>query len=169
MTPQNPLDCLEIVATNYVWCDPAIAVDRTEGEAPHSEELVQYRRTRDLSVLPKREGVSPTLFVLKPIPARVLSGIYSPAISPATRNALCFLRSCHLVKLPDGQALEPSRYDTLGDGSGKIAKEDWIDKIADLFGYETVQEIGGVAFERARLPRAARGPFCFLGGSAPRL
>jgi hypothetical protein len=44
-----------------------------------------------------------------------------------------------------------------------------IDKIADLFGYETVQEIGGVAFERARLPRAARGPFCYLGGSAPRL
>ena len=38
-------------------------------------------------------------------------------------------------------------------------------EVADLFGAEVVQEMGALAISLSRLPRGARGPFGYWGGS----
>lgn len=162
---QNPLNSLEAIATNAIWSDPAICADQSDGESI-AEHVVKYRRTRDLKDLVLKEGHTPTLFVLKPIPAKALAGLLSASLGPTFRAALAFLYSCHLVKLPDGQLLEPSEYEAGANGL-KLAKDDWLEKIRDEFGYETVQEMGGVALQRAQLPARAKGPFTYRGGSGP--
>lgn len=155
----NPIGDLEAIATNSLWRDPAIPADC---------DLTKYRETRDLADISLRESPKPTLFVLSPIKASAIAGLSSPSISAQSRYAIAFLRSCHLVKLPDGRCLQPSAFEGLGP-QGRFAEESWIEEITAEFGYETVQEMGRVAYERAWLPRAARGPFTYRDGWALRL
>jgi len=47
-----------------------------------------------------------------------------------------------------------------------MAPDAWAQEIADRFGAEVVQEMGETILTHSRLPRGARGPFGFWGGSA---
>lgn len=150
---QNPLAPLDVLATNEMFRDPALA-DLSEAE------LAEYRATRDLDAIRARlpESPKPTVFVVKRLPPVSTAGM--EGMSRSFRELLAFLQACHCVVLPDGAPLEPDRK-KMSKAAGGVSQADdeWFNRIAARFGVETCYEIGRVAFEWARLPESAKGPF----------
>jgi hypothetical protein len=153
-----------VVATNNMFFDPAIDMDDPEGEGPSAEErLAEYRKTRDLSLIVKRPGEEFTRFVCKPMVAAFERNALR-ALHDGMRLGGAVLACCHLVKLPDGSELRPtSKLKPLSFGMQAPDEKEWIDTLTRRFGSDTIEEIGAVIIQRARLPEGARGPFPFAG------
>lgn len=172
MTTGTILGPLRVVACNGTYQDPALDVDRFTAEMAS-----QYIRTADPSVLPMREGVKPQVFTLARLPATYLASLSALATLEKRRIAalLGALRSVGVdgeppvieVLPPNPKPPEGSRWvGAVVDGC-LVAPPEIVQEIADLYGYETVMQLGHWALEHARLPRAARGPFSWWGGAAP--
>ena len=162
----NPLAPLLVLATNTVYCDPAI--DTSEHEASDvptaAERMEAYRRERDVAKLILRDDPKPTYFVCKPIGASACAKHLDHL--PQLRAFLnAFVFGCHEIRLASGEVVKPAKLSGDRDGVTAPEKENaWIDEVARRFGLETIYEIGSVIYSRARLPEEARGPFYYPGG-----
>ena len=155
----DPIAPLDVYATNAADCDPAID-DADAADGPSAEDrLDAYRKTRDPAALVLRAGASPTRFVVRGMSAMFVQSVLA-SLPAQPRNALAFACACHEVVLPDGAVLKPRSLKAAAHGA-RCSEDEWLDVIAQRFGVATVDEIGRVAYERARLPRDARGPFSF--------
>jgi len=148
----------EVLATNDAWTDPAIDGD-ADGPEAGTQRLAEYRRTRDVAVLRLRDGVTPTLFVVKPLGATYIASVVDTFSGDTFRHVMSFMASCHEIRRADGSRLEPAGKLAKSVKGTMVGNDEWIDTVAAEFGLLTVYEIGSVAYQRARLPRAARGPF----------
>lgn len=163
---QNPLAPIEVLATNAMFCDPAIdQTDADESELPPAAERIeQYRKTRLLSALVFVPDVKPTLFVCKLLSASTAAKLLD---GMATQRAWlsAFVLGCHEIRLPDGTTMRPAKMTAGANGTSAPADENrWIDEVSRKFGLETVYEVGSVIYERARLPEGAQGPFFYRAG-----
>lgn len=164
---------LRVVACNGTYVDPAV------DEARFTKDVAsQYIRTLDLSTLPLAEGRKPVLFTLARLPVSYLSVISAMATEDRRRVAalLGSLRSVGREgDQPLAEVLPPTPKPPEGspwvgavvDGC-LVAPAELAQWVADEFGFETVQQLGQQALDFARLPKAARGPFCWWGGAGAR-
>ena len=164
---------LRVVRLNPSDPDPAldVAVMSRPVDGDSLSRAARYLVTRDESLLVFREAMAPTWFHLRRLSAAwmvdVLDGLFS---APAQRR-LAFRAACHAVE--GDEMLTVAQPGSKGarfvateahHGVG-LAPEEWVQEIADRFGLETVQEMGRVAIDLSRLPKAARGPFGYWAGS----
>jgi hypothetical protein len=157
----DPIAPLDVLATNAHFSDPAID-HATADDGPTGEERLEaYRRSRDPKELSFLPGLEPHRFRAKPLPAVFAASVLEGMV-PSARNALAFATACHEVVLPDGATLRPRSVKASSHGT-RCSDDEWVNTIAERFGLETVYEVGRVAYERARLPRGARGPFSWWG------
>jgi hypothetical protein len=163
VTVQDPIGPIEIIATNAHFFDEAIDMDDPEGEGPSAEErLAEYRKTRDLGCLVQKPGKEFTRFVCKPIPAAFERAVLR-GVGESVRYGFAVLAGCHLVKLPDGSEMRPGKLKPYSYGTQAPDEKEWIGALTRKFGSATIDEVGAVICERARLPEGARGPFPFAG------
>lgn len=164
----DPIGKLEAVATNAMFMDPAIDMSDPAGDGPDGaplpsgeERLVRYRAERDMGCLVLKPDVAPTVFVLSPIP-QVAAPMLLEGMSTAVRYVSAFQLSVHEIRLPDGTTMRPKNISPVSYGARK-ADDDWINRVMAKWGADTVYELGRLAFERARLPVGAHGPFSWPG------
>jgi hypothetical protein len=149
----DPIAPLEVVATNEMFRDPALA-DLSEAE------LDEYRKDRDLAALQDRLQCAPTAFVVQRLPPTAAMSLDGMTLNLRLFSA--FVMGCHEVRLPDGAVLKPEPKKMRPGANGtKLADDEWFNAVSDRFGLETCYEIGRVAHQWARLPRAAHGPFIY--------
>jgi hypothetical protein len=130
----------------------------------------RYVTTRAEEHLRLLDGVAPQWFHLRRLPLSWLTSL--DAIFPQSeQRVLAFRASCHAIEHTEPLAVSPhgtpgARFEALREDRGvSLAPVSWAQEVADLFGAEVVQEMGLVAIALSRLPRGARGPFAFWGGS----
>lgn len=172
---KNPLAPLRVVRVNPTDADPALA-DDTDREA-----LVKYIRTRDTEVLKFKDGANPVYFSVLRLPQAFLTDVLDAVYPLAARRLLAFRAAvhrlednsgpvdydgAHLVCHPEKTAPKNAAFvATDGEHGTDIAPISFAQAVADLYGAETIQEIGQVALDFARLPRGKRGPFTSWAGS----
>lgn len=153
MALHDPVAPLEVVATNEMFRDPALA-DLSD------VEVEEYRKSRDLGPFKDRLKEPPTVFVVQRLPPTV--AITLDSMTGPMRLLTAFAVACHEIRLPDGATLRPEAKRMRGGSNGtKVADDEWPNLVADRFGLDTIYEIARVAHEWARLPRAAHGPFTY--------
>lgn len=158
---------LELLATNEMFCDPAI--DMSDPDSPESgpsaeDRLSEYRRTREMAALVMRSDATPTVFVCKRLQP-VLAARALDTVSTAHARINAFVFGCHEIRLPSGEIMKPRKLNASAYGaSAPVDEAEWINAVATRFGLATVHEIGQVIYERARLPEAAKGPFSYRAG-----
>lgn len=170
----NPLDStLRILRLNATDPDPALVQENT----PETLALyTAYQRDRDPEKLPALlPDAKPTWFVIKRLPAAYLSAVIDGIFPVSAQRDHAVRAACHRVELPGEAALSATPKKTAKLGTPflttevahgvNLAGDDWIQELADRFGSETIQEIGQVALDQARLPRGRRGPFSSWGGT----
>jgi hypothetical protein len=162
----NPLTPLLVLATNSVFCDPAI--DSSEHDTPDVpgpvERMEAYRRERDVSKLVLRDDPKPTWFVCKPLAASACAKHLDHQLQLRAFLS-AFVLGCHEVRIPGEEPMRPRKMAPERDGmTGPANENEWIDAVARRFGLETIYEVGAVIYGRARLPEGARGPFFYPAG-----
>lgn len=170
----NPLsNSLRVIRANLT--DPDAALNQA-GDEENIKRYTKYLIERDPDAAPLVEGVTPTWFVVKRLPAAYLSAVLNGIDTISMRREHAVRAACHRIEVADGDAL--SAVPSKGAAKGTpfttrdavhgvtLAGDDWIQEIADRFGAETVQEIGQIAIDLARLPKGRRGPFLGWGGTA---
>lgn len=170
MTPLAPT--FRVVRTNATDPDPSLSQENT---SENVERYATYQRTRDPEALPSQvDGIEPTWFVLRRLPAAYLTSVIDAIYPPSAQREHALRAALLRVELPGEAAL--ARAPT---GSPKaapfqvreavhgvlLAGDDWVQEIADRYGAETIQELGQVALDHARLPRGRRGPFSSWAGT----
>jgi hypothetical protein len=169
---------LRCVRLNPTSTDPAL--DVAAMSAPAEGDTVsragRYVMTRDESLLVFRaDAPPPTWFNLRRLSAAWMTDILDGLFSASSQRVLAFRAACHSI-----EAAEPLSVASHGTKSARfvagdanhgvsLAPEEWVQEIAEIYGLETVHEIGRVAIDFSRLPRGARGPFGFWGGSVASL
>ncbi len=149
--------------------DPAAMALPAEGDTV--SRAARYLITRDESLLVFREGVKPTWFHLRRLSAAWMVDVLDGLFSQPAQRLLAFRASCHAVESGDPISVaapgsKGARFVAADAHHGvSLAPEEWVQEVVDRYGLETVQELGRVAIDLSRLPRSARGPFGFWGGS----
>lgn len=170
----NPLDStLRVLRANQTDPDPAL---NQSGAEENVKAYARYLIERDPDVAPLTEGVPPTWFILRRLPAAYLSSVLDGIYGKAAQREHAFRAACHRVELAGEAALSavPSKgaakgtpFTTREAAHGvSLAGDDWVQEVADRFGAETVQEMGQVAIDLSRLPKGRRGPFSGWAGTA---
>jgi hypothetical protein len=155
--------------------NPEPAFDEETMVAPiegTSDTLVsQYMRTRDESLLHFVADATPTWFHLRRLPLAWMAQELDKILTRSSQRILAFRAACHCVEVP-GEPLSvvaPKERGAFvaakGDFGVSLAPMEWVEEIGARFGAEVVQEMGEVAINHSRLPRGARGPFVWWGGS----
>ena len=165
---------LHVVRCNPTDPDPALAsVGATEEETVDiRRRALEYIRDRDPDKVPVREGLTPTWFRLKRLPAAFFSGVLANIYPVEQRRYVAFQAACHQIDVTEGTPLvaekaEKAQFKLSPASYGvEMAGDDWCQEVADRFGLETLQEIGQVALDLCRLPKGKRGPFSYCGGGA---
>lgn len=165
---------LPVVRCNPTDPDPSMnAIGATAEEtAELNKRAMEYIKTRDPAQYPTREGMTPTWFRVKRLPAAFFTGVLANIYPVEQRRHVAFQAACHQVDVTEGTPLVAERGEKalfrLAPASYgvEMAGDDWCQEIADRFGLETVQEIGQVALDLCRLPKGKRGPFSYWGGGA---
>ena len=167
---------LRVIRCNATDPDPAL----NQSVAPENIAQVQeYLRARDTEKAPLAEGIAPTWFVVKRLPAAYLTSVLEGIYPEAARREHAVRAAVHRVELPGEAALSTTPQKTAAKGTPFLTREaahgvslagdDWIQELVDRFGAETIQELGTVAIDLCRLPKGRRGPFSlWLGTSAGR-
>ena len=155
--------------------DPDLALDVAAMGAPADNDTVsraaRYLLTRDESLLVFREGMTPVWFHLRRLSAAWMVDVLDGLFSQPAQRLLAFRASCHAVECSDpitvaAPGSKGARFVAAEAHHGvSLAPEEWVQEVVDRYGLETVQELGRVAIDLSRLPRASRGPFGFWGGS----
>lgn len=164
---------LRVVRLNPSDPDPAldVAVMSRPVDGDSLSRAARYLVTRDESLLVFREAMAPTWFHLRRLSAAWMVDVLDGLFSAPAQRMLAFRAACHAVEgdemLTVAQAgSKGARFVATEANHGVgLAPEEWVQEIADRFGLETVQEMGRVAIDLSRLPKAARGPFGYWAGS----
>jgi hypothetical protein len=166
-SPSSLAPTLRVVRVNASCPDEAIDVAAMDGN------LARYITTRDPDLLKFRDGATPVWFTVRRLPASFFR-ILDREAYPVARNQLAFRAAVHTVNdgtnpietVPARDAKLEDRFGcTKGDGGVDLAPETWLDEVCDRWGVETVHEMGQVAIDFSRLPKAARGPFSLWLGT----
>jgi hypothetical protein len=160
---------LRVVRLNPSDPDPAldVAVMSRPVDGDSLSRAARYLVTRDESLLVFREAMAPTWFHLRRLSAAwmvdVLDGLFS---APAQRMlAFHAVEGDEMLTVAQPGSKGARFVATEAHHGVGLAPEEWVQEIADRFGLETVQEMGRVAIDLSRLPKAARGPFGYWAGS----
>lgn len=151
---QDPFKPLEIVATNSQFYDPAIDTDVPDA----AERMARYHETRELDALAWKDGAERTLFVCKRLPAPYAACVLEN-LGGTMRWITAVAAGCHLVRLPGGKTMAPSKKPRPQSYGVEGAENAWLDELRDAFGIETLYEVGRVISEHANLPKDAKGPY----------
>lgn len=163
---------LRVIRCNPTDPDPALCQDPT----PANIEAIQlYVRDRDPAKAPLVADVTPTWFVVRRLPAAYLSAVIDGIYGVAAQREHAVRAAVHRVEVTGGDVLSVTPRKGASEGTPYLSTEaahgvalagnDWVQEIADRFGAETIQELGAVALDLARLPRGRRGPFSPWGGT----
>lgn len=173
---RNPLVTLKVVRVNPTDQDEALDVDAMMGPAKDGAPLRQYIQTRDPECLKFQKDQNPVWFTVARLPAAFIADVLDGVFPLAARRMLAFRAAVHEVQLANGEHLKVHRKGTApegadfigtdGDHGVTVAPVNFVQEVADRYGAETVQELGQVALDFARLPRGKRGPFTSWAGSA---
>lgn len=173
-SPLSPV--LKVVRCSPSNPDPAISEAMIEAPAAEGEKaspLAKYISTRDEALLVFNEGVAPTWFHLKRLPAAWLAGSLDQVYPRSLQRIIAFRTGCHAIEgAPEEtfSVLPPKSTGTFvatkADFGVTLAPEAWVQEMADVFGAEVVQEMGELIITHSRLRRGAQGPFGPWGGSA---
>lgn len=147
--------------------DPAIIDPPTDADGAKAfiAQWAGYVRSRDEADLTGllREGVAPTWFIVRRLPAAWLCSVLDGVFPLAARRALAFRAAVQRVEVPDAPMvaadLGPEQYGVA------LAPEAWMQTVVDRFGGDVIQEMGQVAIDLSRLPKGRRGPFSPWGGT----
>ena len=164
---------LRVVRLNPSDPDPALDVSVMSRpiDGDSISRAARYLTTRDESLLAFREAMAPTWFHLRRLSAAWMVDVLDGLFSAPAQRMLAFRAACHAVEgdemLTVAQAgSKGARFVATEANHGvSLAPEEWVQEIVDRFGLETVQEMGRVAIDLSRLPKAARGPFGYWAGS----
>lgn len=164
---------LRVVRLNPSDPDPAldVAVMSRPAEGDTISRAARYLTTRDEALLVFREGVKPTWFSLRRLSAAWLVDVLDGLFSVPAQRLLAFRAACHAIEGDETMTVaqagsKGARFVAADPHHGvALAPEEWVQEVVDRFGLETVQEMGRVAIDLSRLPRAARGPFGYWAGS----
>jgi len=164
---------LKVVRWSPSSLDPALDIAAMGPTPDRSESLgSEYIRTRDEGLLRFVEGGTPVWFHLRRLPMAWMANVVDVVYPRSAQRILAFRAGCHMVEIP-GEPLavvapkEKGAYvASKADFGVTMAPDAWAQEIADRFGAEVVQEMGELVLTHSRLPRGARGPFRFWGGSA---
>ena len=162
------------VRINPTCPDPAIdaAAMAAVAEGDAVSRLGRYLSTRDEALLAFRaDAPSPAWFNLRRLSAAWMTDILDGLFSASAQRVLAFRAACHSIEAPE--PLTVAAHGTKGalyvasepNHGVALAPDAWVQEVAELYGLETVHEIGRVAIDFSRLPRGARGPFVYWGGS----
>ena len=149
--------------------DPAAMAKPVEGDTVGRG--ARYLLTRDEALLVFRDGVTPTSFHLRRLSAAWMVDVLDGLFNASSQRLLAFRASCHFIDCTDHLSVaapgsKGARFVATEALHGvTIAPEEWVQEVVDRFGLETVQEMGRVAIDLSRLPKAARGPFGYWAGS----
>ena len=154
-------------------CSPSCpdpAIDLAAMNARDPKALTRYVTTRDPSELSLVETTPPCWFHVQRLPLAWMTSL-DAIFPPSEQRVLAFRAACHTIEHSEPLTVSPhgtkgSRFEALREDRGvSLAPVEWAQEVADLFGAEVVQEMGALAISLSRLPRGARGPFGYWGGS----
>ena len=155
-------------------CSPSCpdpAIDIPAMTAGDERALARYITTRDPATLKLLDpGPAPCWFHVQRLPLAWLTTL--DAVFPASeQRVLAFRAAVHTIEHAEPLSVAPhgtkgARFEAGREDRGvSLAPVEWAQEVTDLFGADVVQEMGVVAISLSRLPRSARGPFGFWGGS----
>jgi hypothetical protein len=166
---------LKVVRCSPSNPDPAISEAMIEAPAEAGEKLsplARYISTRDEALLVFNEGITPTWFHLRRLPAAWLASALDQVYPHSLRRIVAFRAGCHAIEGTPEQTLAvlpPKSTGTFvatkSDFGVTLAPEAWVQEVADVFGAEVVQEMGELIITHSRLRRGAQGPFGSWGES----
>ncbi len=161
------------IRMNSTCPDPALdgPTMMAPAEGDTMSRLGRYMNTRDESLLVFRPEAKPVWFNLRRLSAAWMTDILDGLFSASAQRVLAFRAACHSIEAPE--PLTVAAHGTKGalyvasepNHGVALAPDAWVQEVAELYGLETVHEIGRVAIDFSRLPRGARGPFVYWGGS----
>lgn len=165
---------LKVVRCSPSNPDPAISEAMIEAPAEAGEKLsplARYISTREEALLVFNEGVTPTWFHLRRLPAAWLAGSLDQVYPRSLQRIMAFRAGCHTIEGAESLAVLPPKSTgtfvaTKSDFGVTLAPEAWAQEVADVYGAEVVQEMGELIITHSRLRRGAQGPFGSWGGSA---
>lgn len=136
--------------------DPALDLARSD--------VQKYVDTMNSALLVEKPGQRARRWILRPIPANIMSGFISQAPTEDAINyralQAALVRVDHLMPGDAWTPKDGAEADLWATGKkDRIASDHEVNMLALMFGYETIMDVGGVAYQRARL-----GPLAF--GSA---
>lgn len=153
----NPLDVVvKVIRCNSTDPDPALDLEQPRA-------VGEYAVSRDSEKAPLREGVEPCWLYVRRLPAAWMATVLDGVFPLAARRVLAFRAAVQRVE-PPGDAAMVAEVEAAQLGV-QLAKEAWVQEVADRFGSEVLQELGQVAMDLSRLPRGKRGPFSYWGGT----
>lgn len=169
---------LRCIRQNSTSPDPALdgPAMALPAEGDTMARLGRYMLTRDETLLVFRaDGPKPVWFNLRRLSAAWMTDILDGLFSASAQRVLAFRAACHSIDGPE--PLTVAAHGTKGalyvageaNHGVSLAPPEWVEEVAERFGLETVHEIGRVAIDFSRLPRGARGPFGYWGGSVATL
>jgi hypothetical protein len=163
---------IRVVRLSPLCPDEAIDADAMTADVVDGRNaLLRYLQSRDESLLRVREGMAPTWFVVRRLPASYLAAVLDAVQPVAARRVMALRAAVHAVEGPEAVAVLPPGgrgvyVASQADYGVTLAPEEWVQEIADRYGADAVQELGEIALTLSRLPKAARGPFGWWGGTA---
>ncbi len=138
----------------------------------------RYIQTRDEGDLRLREGIAPTWFHLRRLPAAWMALQLDPLFHRSQQRVMAVRAGLHMIETSEGGksvTLTTTGSSDVKPGSPfpcvvtdqgvQLAPVEWVQEIADRWGAETVQEMGEVILTLSRLPKGRRGPFAWWGGT----
>lgn len=148
----------------------AVAINAFAREALSPEmDFAKYEETRDESLILERDGMKAPRFTLKPLRKVLVAETIDTAETRTLRSIFAFQYACHEVDLGDGTVMRPDKSE-LNQGlyGHQVASYEWVDRVADAVGLQSVYEMGDLAVQRSRLKAGATGPFVLWAGTAGR-
>lgn len=166
-----------VIRVNDTDRDPAFDMDKNNASADDENgrrPLGRYMHTRDEKDLVLREGIVPCWFNMRRLPAAWIAEVIDPLFTISHQRQMALRGALHRVEDPSGTfettpsatATAKSEFACVAHKYGvELAPVEWLQELADRYGTETLQELGQVALDHARLPKGRRGPFSFWGGT----
>ena len=142
----DPFETVPCVSLN----DPALDME--------ASEIAAYREKRDPALIKTKDGMVPTRYFLRALPATALRGLDMQAGIEA-RVQWLFRAGCHRVELSDGKVLTPDKKKLERQFGVQIAPDEWIVECNDAVGMDILAGMADVIWERSRMSKAQRAPF----------
>lgn len=149
---ESQFETMRVVRTNQRSFEKAIH---------HDTPLLEYRLTRKWDLLKFKDDLKPTIFHVQKLPRKMLRGPLQQLEGRLSQQRhMAFSLACHMIERPNGDKLFPEKSMLEEAAFGcQLASDEWSDLIADEFSEDTIDEMGLIALDFARLAKDAVGPF----------